>query len=77
MRDIDFEDNSTVAMPWDDVITVEKTGMYYLWFVICNPDLSGATVEGSTVWKNPTGGADPVHKMGVSGQWGFKREGKC
>ena len=30
--------------------------MYYLWFVICDPDLSGATVEGSTVWKNPTGG---------------------
>ena len=56
VRDIYFENNDTTAQPWDEVITVEKTGMYYLWFVICDPDLSAATVEGATIWKNPTGG---------------------
>lgn len=29
--------------------------MYYLWFVICDEDLSAAVVRGQTTWKNPTG----------------------
>ena len=37
---------------------MEKTGMYYLWFVICDTEqLSAATVEGATIWKNPSGAA--------------------
>ena len=69
VTDIYFEDNETTATPWDEVISVEKTGMYYLWFVICDPDLSGATVEGSTVWKNPTG---RVGSVSLSAQASFR-----
>lgn len=57
VRDMWFEGNDTMAQPSDGVSTVEKTGMYHLWFVICGKDLAAATVGGSTVWKNPTGAA--------------------
>ncbi|KAK9846593.1 hypothetical protein WJX81_007332 [Elliptochloris bilobata] len=53
--DIYFKDNDTVAFSWEEAITIEETGLYYLWFVICDPELSAATVSGSTIWKNPTG----------------------
>ena len=54
--DIYFENNDTVAFSWEEAITIEETGMYYLWFVICDDELSAATVRGQTTWKNPTGG---------------------
>ncbi|KAK4742542.1 hypothetical protein SAY87_000543 [Trapa incisa] len=40
-----------------DPITVEinNTGMYYLYFVICDPELAGTLIEGRTVWRNPDG----------------------
>ncbi len=57
--DIYFENNDTVAFSWEEAITIEDTGMYYLWFVICDDELSAATVRGQTTWKNPTG-ANPV-----------------
>ena len=57
MLDIYFENNDTTARPWDSEFTVQKTGMYHLWFVVCDTDLVAATVEGATVWKNPTGAA--------------------
>lgn len=53
--DIDFENNNTLAYSWEEAITIEETGMYYLWFVICDEDLASATVRGQTTWKNPTG----------------------
>ena len=53
--DIYFENNDTVAYSWEEAITIEETGMYYLWFVVCDEDLAGATVRGQTTWKNPTG----------------------
>ncbi|KAK9785184.1 hypothetical protein WJX73_002774 [Symbiochloris irregularis] len=53
--DIYFENNDTIALSWDEAITIESTGMYYLWFVICDEDLQAATVRGQTTWKNPTG----------------------
>lgn len=55
MLDIYFENNDTVAFSWEEAITIEDTGMYYLWFVICDDELSAATVRGQTTWKNPTG----------------------
>ncbi|XP_024368153.1 uncharacterized protein C26H5.07c isoform X1 [Physcomitrium patens] len=36
-------------------INITKTGMYTLIFVACERELEGLTVEGKTVWKNPTG----------------------
>lgn len=53
--DIDFEDNSTTAKPFERSIPIQESGMYYLWFVHCDEDLSAATVAGQTVWKNPGG----------------------
>ena len=33
-----------------------KTGMYYLWFVSCDPELGPSlSVRGATTWKNPSG----------------------
>ncbi len=57
--DIYFKDNETVAFSWEEAITIEETGMYYLWFVVCDAELSAATVSGSTIWKNPTGPRPP------------------
>lgn len=53
--DIYFENNDTIAYSWEEAITIDKTGMYYLWFVTCDEDLSAVTVNGATEWKNPTG----------------------
>jgi hypothetical protein len=50
-----FENNDTVAYTWEEAITIEKTGMYYLWFVTCDEDLASVTVSGATTWKNPGG----------------------
>ena len=44
-----------MAFSWEEAITIEETGMYYLWFVICDDELSAATVRGQTTFKNPTG----------------------
>jgi len=42
--DIYFKDNETVAFSWEEAITIEETGLYYLWFVICDAELSAARV---------------------------------
>ena len=55
VTDIYFSDNETVAYAVDEAVTIEKTGMYYLWFVVCDPNLAGVTVSGQTTWKNPRG----------------------
>lgn len=36
-------------------IPITETGMYYLWFVICDKNMADAQVHGATVWKNPGG----------------------
>ncbi|KAL2899795.1 Transmembrane protein 87B [Bienertia sinuspersici] len=36
-------------------VDIEKTGMYYLYFMYCDPTLKGTTISGRTVWKNPDG----------------------
>lgn len=40
-----------------DLQTVEinKTGMYYLYFMFCDPELKGTIINGRTVWRNPEG----------------------
>ncbi|KAL3156990.1 hypothetical protein ABBQ38_001244 [Trebouxia sp. C0009 RCD-2024] len=53
--DIDFEDNQTIAKPFEATIPIQASGMYYLWFVHCDEELSAATVAGQTTWKNPGG----------------------
>ncbi|KAM7470386.1 hypothetical protein LguiA_008569 [Lonicera macranthoides] len=36
-------------------IYITKTGMYNLFFISCDPELSGLTMSGKTIWKNPNG----------------------
>ncbi|CAL5351620.1 unnamed protein product [Camellia sinensis] len=40
-----------------DMLSVEinNTGMYYLYFMFCDPFLNGTVIRGSTVWRNPEG----------------------
>ncbi|KAG5142426.1 hypothetical protein JHK82_018121 [Glycine max] len=40
-----------------DAVTLEinATGMYYLYFMFCDPSLKGTTIQGRTVWRNPNG----------------------
>lgn len=43
-----FEHNNTVAkadlVEWIDSVTIDKTGMYYLWFVVCERELNAVQV---------------------------------
>ena len=36
-------------------IIINSTGMYYLYFMFCDPQLQGTTITGRTVWRNPDG----------------------
>ncbi|XP_043815147.1 uncharacterized protein C26H5.07c isoform X2 [Manihot esculenta] len=38
-----------------ETVEINSTGMYYLYFMFCNPDLKGTLIKGRTVWKNPNG----------------------
>lgn len=37
------------------VLQINATGMYYLYFMFCDPSLKGTTIQGRTVWRNPKG----------------------
>ncbi|KAL3536617.1 hypothetical protein ACH5RR_005078 [Cinchona calisaya] len=36
-------------------LQVNSTGMYYLYFMFCDPQLKGTVIRGKTVWRNPQG----------------------
>lgn len=36
-------------------VVIDSTGMYYLYFMFCDPQLKGLTITGRTVWRNPDG----------------------
>ncbi|KAG0551231.1 hypothetical protein BDA96_01G405800 [Sorghum bicolor] len=36
-------------------VSINKTGMYYLYFMFCDPQLKGLKITGRTVWRNPQG----------------------
>ncbi|KAK0584224.1 hypothetical protein LWI29_009518 [Acer saccharum] len=46
--------NEEVLMNPEDV-EIDRTGMYYLYFMYCDPQLEGTIIKGRTVWKNPDG----------------------
>ncbi|KAK3444794.1 hypothetical protein EUGRSUZ_A00770 [Eucalyptus grandis] len=37
------------------MVEFDKTGMYYLYFMFCDPHLKGTRIKGRTVWRNPSG----------------------
>ncbi|XWS18797.1 hypothetical protein CRYUN_Cryun32bG0075800 [Craigia yunnanensis] len=52
---ISFNGDNEVAILPSKSIQISKTGMYNLYFIHCDLNLKDLTVEGKTVWKNPTG----------------------
>ncbi|XP_060674229.1 uncharacterized protein LOC107430929 [Ziziphus jujuba] len=36
-------------------VDIDSTGMYYLYFMFCEPELQGTVIRGRTVWRNPDG----------------------
>ncbi|KAL0396960.1 UNVERIFIED_CONTAM: hypothetical protein Scaly_0144400 [Sesamum calycinum] len=49
----DMDATETTLQPRS--IQITKTGMYNLYFIHCDPKLKEVTLDGKTVWKNPTG----------------------
>ncbi|CAM8897865.1 unnamed protein product [Rhodiola kirilowii] len=37
------------------VVEINSTGMYYLYFMFCDPELKGTIISGKTIWRNPDG----------------------
>lgn len=50
-----FEGKSQEAKMDAQAIEINSTGMYYLYFMFCDPQLKGTVIRGKTVWRNPDG----------------------
>ncbi|XP_074592797.1 uncharacterized protein LOC141848646 [Curcuma longa] len=50
-----FAGNDEEATMNAQAIPIKKTGMYYLYFMFCDPQLVGTVIKGRTVWRNPHG----------------------
>ncbi|KAJ0102388.1 hypothetical protein Patl1_06770 [Pistacia atlantica] len=50
-----FEGQNEEATMAHETIEINKTGMYYLYFMFCDPELKGILITGRTVWRNPEG----------------------
>ncbi|KAJ0979195.1 hypothetical protein J5N97_014669 [Dioscorea zingiberensis] len=50
-----FEGKDEEATMPTKSVPINKTGMYYLYFMFCDPELKGTTIKGRTVWRNPYG----------------------
>ncbi|GER50876.1 lung seven transmembrane receptor family protein [Striga asiatica] len=50
-----FEGNNEEASMVLQTVEINKTGMYYLYFMVCDPELKGTLISGRTVWRNPAG----------------------
>ncbi|CAI5461962.1 unnamed protein product [Closterium sp. Yama58-4] len=53
--EINFMGNDSAVEAAASEMHITRTGMYYLWFVICDKNLAEVSVTGGTVWKNPSG----------------------
>lgn len=50
-----FEGQNEEAKMDLQTIEINRTGMYYLYFMFCDPELEGLLISGTTVWRNPQG----------------------
>nr|CAD1833094.1 unnamed protein product [Ananas comosus var. bracteatus] len=50
-----FDGRNEEASMVTQSVPINSTGMYYLYFMFCNPQLKGLTISGRTVWRNPHG----------------------
>ncbi|XP_039035069.1 transmembrane protein 87B-like [Hibiscus syriacus] len=52
---IQFSGNNLLTHMDNTKVPIQKTGMYNLFFIACDPKLKGTVMNGKTVWKNPDG----------------------
>ncbi|KAJ7961070.1 Transmembrane protein like [Quillaja saponaria] len=50
-----FEGKNEEAKMELKTIVINSTGMYYLYFMFCDPQLTGTIIKGRTMWRNPNG----------------------
>ncbi|KAK2981842.1 hypothetical protein RJ640_010359 [Escallonia rubra] len=50
-----FGGNNQEAKMVSQSVEINSTGMYYLYFMFCDPRLNGMTIRGRTIWRNPEG----------------------
>ncbi|OMO88620.1 Transmembrane receptor, eukaryota [Corchorus capsularis] len=50
-----FEGQDEEATMVLQTVEINRTGMYYLYFMFCDPELTGMLISGRTVWRNPEG----------------------
>ncbi|CAI9097177.1 OLC1v1033543C4 [Oldenlandia corymbosa var. corymbosa] len=50
-----FEGKSVEAKMDNQLVEINSTGMYYLYFMFCDPLLKGTLISGQTIWRNPDG----------------------
>ncbi|KAJ1388200.1 Lung seven transmembrane receptor-like [Sesbania bispinosa] len=50
-----FQGTNEQALMETQIVQINATGMYYLYFMFCDPSLKGTTITGRTVWRNPNG----------------------
>lgn len=50
-----FDGTSENTTMVTQTVEIKSMGMYYLYFMFCDPQLKGLTVSGRTVWRNPNG----------------------
>lgn len=50
-----FEGQNEEASMGHETIEINSTGMYYLYFMYCDPELKGLQISGKTVWRNTEG----------------------
>ncbi|XP_057971058.1 uncharacterized protein LOC131159878 isoform X2 [Malania oleifera] len=50
-----FEGKKEIAKMLSESVEIDSTGMYYLYFMFCDPQLNGTLIRGRTVWRNPDG----------------------
>ncbi|KAI8016089.1 Transmembrane protein 87B [Camellia lanceoleosa] len=50
-----FEGTRQEAKMTPQNVEIQNTGMYYLYFMFCDPELKGTVIRGRTVWRNPEG----------------------
>lgn len=50
-----FQGTNQIAHMDPQTVQINATGIYYLYFMFCDPNLEGTTFTGRTVWRNPNG----------------------
>jgi len=50
-----FDGDDVIARSDVEAVSVDESGMYVVWFVVCDAQHAGVRVRGRTLWKNPSG----------------------